>query len=76
MRHCKINNTAERRLFSQQRKFANSFSSEGIAAAVTSYKVNKLTRISASILNVSASFIQCYYNVLRDKDSGLSFSYS
>lgn len=57
MQHCKINNIAERRLLSQQRTFGRSFRSEGIVGAVTSYKVNKLTKISENILNVSAYFL-------------------
>lgn len=59
MQHCKINNMAEIRLFSQQRTFETSLCSEGAVAAVTSYKVNKLTKIFGIILNVSACFLCC-----------------
>lgn len=37
MQHCKINNLAERGLFSQQRNFGN-FLSSGAVAAVKNYK--------------------------------------
>lgn len=58
MQHCKINNIAERRLFSQQRTCGRSLCSGGRVAAATSYKVNKFTNISENILNVSAYFLQ------------------
>lgn len=41
-------------LFSQQRNFGKCFCPEDVATVVTSYKVNKLTKISGNTLYVSA----------------------